>query len=94
MTQFFSRLFKRNPSCSGLLTRQGTLWNQSDTMKTLSRHESQNGQKLPKTAKLAKRVVFKGDNSLDAFSLFVMVETCNDMAPHMSGYLVEPFRNQ
>ena len=51
----------RHLRCSGLLTSKGTLWNQSETMRT-----SKKLSILSKTAKNGNHLVFQGDGSLDA----------------------------
>ena len=49
----------RDSTCSGLLTCPGSLFNQSETMKA-----SKEVSGTSKTAKMAKRGIFKGDSSL------------------------------
>ena len=44
--------------CYGLLTCQGTLWNQSETMGTLKRLAG-----MSKTAKKGKHLLFQGDGT-------------------------------
>ena len=55
----------RHLSCSGFLSCQGTLLNQSETMKTL-KGLSGTSIMAKKSAIMAKKGVFKEDSSLDA----------------------------
>ena len=60
LTHFFQG-YGINSSCSRLLTCMGSLWNKSETMKTLKKSKS----KAVKKGKKGKRVIFKGDGSFD-----------------------------
>ena len=58
LTHFFKG-YGRDSSCSLLIKCQGTLWNQSETMKTSK--EPSGKSKRARRAKTAKRGIFKGD---------------------------------
>ena len=81
LTRFFQGNV-RNLRCFGLLTCQGNLWNQSETVRT--------SKKLSGMSKTAKWVIFKGDSSLDALFSRSRERLKFLWTSHMSGYLTEP----
>ena len=70
---------------SGLLTNQGTLWNQSETIRTSKEPSGTSKSALKK----CQRGDFKGDSIHEAFFQGYGRES---KCPHISGYLVKPIR--
>ena len=90
MTHFFQG-YGRESSCSEPIICQGTLWNQSETMKT---SKAPSGASI--TAKMGqncKKGVFKGDCSLDALFSRLWEGLQVFWTPDISEYRMVPIRD-
>ena len=65
LTNFFFKGYGRYSRWSGFLTCQGTIWNQSETMRT-SKDLSGTSKRAKISQMAKKRLIFKGDGRLDA----------------------------
>ena len=87
LTHFFQG-YGRNSSCSGLLTCQGSLWNQSETMRTF-----QDPSGTSKSAQNSQIGDFKRRlQSWCIFQVYGRYSSCFGLL-HMPGYLMEPIRD-